>query len=462
MRWALARVALAVTSMVALAFLIPLGFAIDHIAAQRAYADAQSRVAAIEPLLAVTTDRTQLQGALETMGAQDIALRLPGGVELGTSHATAQQLAAVAAQGRAQTLAVPGGSVLVQPEIVSGASSAGSNNRGSSANSSGMTLIQVFIDAGTTRAGVLRGWLILSGVALLLVAGSTLVADRLATRVVGAARHLAQASRKLGDGDTAVRVEAEGPDELREAGEAFNTMADRVVQLLAAERELVADLSHRLRTPLTALRLNAQALGDVPAAASTREAVAKLEQEVDQIIKTARGGSSNAGSCDLAAVVAERMAFWSALAEDQERPWQLVGASAPTPVPVAAPELAAALDAVLGNVFRHTPEGTAFQVTVHQGHGSVAVLVDDAGPGLDRPGRTLRRGEGSGRVGSTGLGLDIVRKLAERTGGSLAVDRSPLGGVQVHFSFLTPSKNSALPANGQAARARRYARRGRG
>jgi signal transduction histidine kinase len=446
-RWALARVALAVTSMVALAFLVPLGFAIDHIAAQRAYADAQSRVAAIEPLLAVTTDRTQLQGALETMsGSQDIALRLPGGVELGTGHATAQQLAAVAAQGRAQTLAVPGGSLLVQPEVVDGGR---------------MTLIQVYIDAGKTHQGVVRGWLILSGVALLLVAGSTAVADRLGIRMVGAARRLAQASKKLGDGDTAVRVDAEGPDELREAGEAFNAMADRVVQLLAAERELVADLSHRLRTPLTALRLNAQALGDVPAAASTRDAVAKLEQEVDQIIKAARGGSAAAsGSCDLAAVVAERMAFWSALAEDQERPWHLVGAAAPTPVPVAAPELAAALDAVLGNVFRHTPEGTAFQVTVHQGRGSVAVLVDDAGPGLAEPDRALRRGEGSGRPGSTGLGLDIVRKLAERTGGTMAVDRSPLGGAQVHLSFVT-SGAAAGPFARQAERGRRYARRGR-
>src|SRR5262245_59641241 len=131
MRWALARVALAVTSMVALAFLIPLGFAIDHIAAQRALADAQSRIAGIEPLLAVTTDRTQLQGALETMsGAQDIAVRLPGGDVLGTSRTSAAQLDAVARQRRAQTLAVPGGSVLVQPEVVDG---------------DRMTLIEVFI-----------------------------------------------------------------------------------------------------------------------------------------------------------------------------------------------------------------------------------------------------------------------------------------------------------------------------
>ena len=65
-------------------------------------------------------------------------------------------------------------------------------------------------------------------------------------------------------------------------------MADQVVQLLANERELAADLSHRLRTPLTVLRLNAASLGDGAAAEQTRAAVAQLEREVDTIIRTAR------------------------------------------------------------------------------------------------------------------------------------------------------------------------------
>ena len=439
MRWALVKVALAVTSMVTLAFLIPLAVVVDRIADERALNAAQSRIAAIEPLLAVTTDPIPLARALATLpGPQDVAVLLPDGTVIGVDHASTSQLVQAEAAGGALTLSVPGGSEMLQPEVVDGGKP---------------TLIAVFIDAADSRQGVVNAWLILGGVALTLILGSILLADQLGARLVKATRHLADASRLLGEGDVGVRIVSQGPYELREVGQAFNTMADRVVHLLATERELVADLSHRLRTPLTALRLNAAALGEAPAAEATRDAISKLEQEVDAIIRSARQGAS-AGSCDLATVVTERMAFWSALAEDQERPWQLNGASGPAPVGVPAPELAAALDAVLGNVFRHTPEGTAFQVTVHTEAETSTVLVDDSGPGLAQPDRALQRGSGSGGIGSTGLGLDIVRKLAERAGGRLAIDASPLGGAQVHFSLplLSSIRRVSFPADRRSHR----------
>jgi signal transduction histidine kinase len=99
---------------------------------------------------------------------------------------------------------------------------------------------------------------------------------------------------------------------------------------------------------------------------------------------------------------------------------------------VRSPTIKAALDALLGNVFEHTPDAAAFGVTLRRADVRDAeLLVDDAGPGLD-PGR-IRRGRSGG--GSTGLGLDIARRTAEAAGGSIAVGRSPLGGARIALTF---------------------------
>ncbi len=242
-------------------------------------------------------------------------------------------------------------------------------------------------------------------------------------------------------------------------------MADQVVQLLANERELAADLSHRLRTPLTVLRLNAASLGEGPAADQTRAAVEQLEHEVDTIIRTAReqrpqtqGVQTGAGAgCDASEVIRERMGFWSALAEDEGREVRLAGVDRTVRIPVARPELAAALDALLGNVFRHTPEGTAFAVDVHHSGDAVIVLVSDAGPGIADPKAALARGATKpGAVGSTGLGLDIVRRVAESTGGDLRIGRSVLGGTEVRIWIGLHGSN---PDRGRRGHGRRVARR---
>ncbi|MCO5968853.1 sensor histidine kinase [Actinoallomurus soli] len=428
MRRSLALVSAAVTSMVALAFLIPLALMVKEIARDRALNDAERQAGSLAPALAVTTDRAALQRAVASTqagaaGRMAVHLPLRTGGTVGTSRARSGDLATATTRGRSFSAPAAGGYVLLQPVAL---------------DQDRTAIVEVYLPRQDLARGVRPAWITLTVVAAVLVAGSVVVADRLGARVVGSARTLARAATALGGGDLRTRIDPQGPPELRDAGRAFNTMADRVEQLLAAERELIADLSHRLRTPLTAMRLNAAALGPEPAAEQTRLAVARLEEEVDSIIRSARKPKETA-RCDAAEVLRDRMAFWSALAEDQERDCELIGADTPVAVPVPRGELSAVLDSLLGNVFRHTAEGTAFAVTLHAGAGLVGILVADAGPGIADPEAALRRGSSGG--GSTGLGLDIARRMAETVGGDVRIDRSPaLGGAQVQIWLPTTPK----------------------
>ncbi|MEU8650343.1 HAMP domain-containing sensor histidine kinase [Streptomyces sp. NPDC048737] len=451
MRWALVKVCLAVTTMVVVAFAVPLGLVVKELARDRAFSNAEREAAVVVPALSITTDRDQLERVVAAAGSDDgMAVHIPAGdgrqaLDLGRRRATAADIAAVRELGRASTAEVPGGSALLQPVALG----------------FGTVVVEVHVPESEVSNGVATAWAVLAAVGAALVVGSVAVADRLGVRMVRPARRLVEGARELGEGRLGARVPEEGPDELRLAAVAFNSMADQVVQLLANERELAADLSHRLRTPLTVLRLNAASLGDSPAAEQTRAAVAQLEREVDTIIRTAREAKPQTAApgpgagCDAAEVVRERMAFWSALAEDEGRKVRVAGADRPVRAPVARADLVAALDALLGNVFRHTPEGTAFAVDLHNGEDAVIVLVSDAGPGIPDPQAAMARGRGSGTAGSTGLGLDIVRRLAESTGGDVRIGSSVLGGTEVRIWIQLDGREPERRGHRGAVRRRR-------
>ncbi|MGH8773669.1 MAG: sensor histidine kinase [Jiangellaceae bacterium] len=305
----------------------------------------------------------------------------------------------------------------------------------------GTGAVHTFVTDDELTAGVLRIWLLLGTLGFGLVVLAVLVADRMARGLVRPVVEASAVSHRLAAGDLDARAEPAGPPELRAVATGLNHLAGRITGMLREERETVADLSHRLRTPLTVLRLEAEALPDDERSGRIVGGVDALERAVTQVIRDARSrGVAAEAECDAADVVSDRVAFWSVLAEDTGRELDVVLDPGPLPVRSTADDLAAAVDALLGNVFAHTPDGTPLAVRLEHGPGGARVVVADSSPGFVDPGAV---GRGASMAASTGLGLDIARRVAETSGGAFVVGVSALGGAQVTLELGPPETEVA-------------------
>jgi signal transduction histidine kinase len=265
---------------------------------------------------------------------------------------------------------------------------------------------------------------------LAMIAIAAVIASRLARTIVEPVEQLSAASQRLGTGDLDARVMPGGPPEIMEVGAEFNRLAERVSHLLEKERETAADISHRLRTPLAALGLDAERLPPGPEQERLLDDLAELQRAVDFVIREVRWPErqDDEAAADLTALLVERTTFWEALADEQGRATSVRVPPGRVPIGVVSgADLAAALDAVIGNVFSHTDDGVAYEVSCTVIDGTAHVVVDDAGPGFASA--DVERGRSGGD--STGLGLDIARRTAQATGGSLSIGPSPLGGARV-------------------------------
>lgn len=275
---------------------------------------------------------------------------------------------------------------------------------------------------------------VFAGGAVLAVGIAALVGWWRTRPIVGAVRAIVTAAGTIGQGRRGVEIPASDAAEINQLIGTLNQISARVEKLIASEREFVADLSHRLRTPLTALRLDSESIGAGPVAERVRHAVTALETDVDDLIRSAeRSTALTADSCDLAKVVRDRMAFWSTLADHQGRGCHFDCDVTEAPVGLPDKEVGAVVDSLLGNIFQHTPPGTPFAATVVRYAGWVTLVIEDGGPGIADTEAALRRGT-SGR-GSTGLGLDIARHAVEATGGTIHMDRGKLGGARIRLRF---------------------------
>ncbi len=279
-------------------------------------------------------------------------------------------------------------------------------------------------------------WFLLGGGALALILLGVVAGEVLTRRIVRPLVLTAGTAQQLGSGDTTARAPTNGPPEVADVGRALNRLADRIDELIAEERETVADLSHRLRTPLTALRLDAEALRDPADAERVGQHVSALERMLTAVIHAARRPQREGRlpSCDATAVVGDRVEFWSALTEDQGRAATVDLPVEPLMVRAGAEDLAAAVDALVENVVAHTPEGAAFSVRLVATDSGARLTIGDDGPGL--PAGTPVRGRSD--RGRTGLGLDIARRCAEASGGSMTLGAAASGGALVTLDLGRP------------------------
>lgn len=415
MRRRLVLLSLATTVLVVVAFVLPLGLLVRRQAAEAAKVsaerDAQS-VAGLVALAVAVGDEPDAVSAVIGDLPEGTAVYL-GDTVFGTPSEGQLTLAEQAA-GSQSTLAhdVEGGWAIAIPVI-------------------GVTqaVVSSFVTSAQMTSGVYTAWLLLGALALGLVALGVWVADRFGRSLTGPIEDLARSAHQLAEGDLEARVEPSDPEEIRATGEAFNYLAGRLDTLLAEERESAADLSHRLRTPLTSLRLQAEALGDRQEREAIVSQVDRLEHAMNQVIDLARSRATRApGQSEIDRVVSDRAAFWRVLAEEQDREMTLDLSTPGATVAIGNDDLGVVVDTLVGNVFSHTPAGTPFEIRTGLTAGGAPYLeVVDEGPGFE--GASPERGVSGG--GSTGLGLDIVRKIARAVGGELNTDDRPGGGAVV-------------------------------
>jgi signal transduction histidine kinase len=324
--------------------------------------------------------------------------------------------------------------------------------------------VRITYPTATVDARVRRVWVALTGVAAVVLSVVALVGFALARSTTRPMRALGQATTAAAHGDLDARAPADrGPPEVRRLADAFNDMAARLGRLLDSQRAFVADASHQLRTPLTALRLRLENLEATmpPAATDDLRAAAaetgRLARLVDGLLTLARAEAAPGRRevIDLAAVVADRQVAWTPLAAEQDVALTVKPGPA-VPVWAVPGAVEQVLDNLLANALRVAPVGSRVELAIRQVGGWVELHVIDQGPGMSAEQRERAfdrfwRGSVTDSEG-TGLGLAIVRQLLEASGGTAELRSNPDGGLDAVARLRPADHHATAPSKHQPQR----------
>jgi signal transduction histidine kinase len=417
MRSRISWLVLATTSAIVVAFVIPLCLLVRTLAADRTMNAADQAARNVALVVSTSTAVAGLEGYLADLNGSSVpqvAVLTPGGRSLGTTDDLRRDPAvrrALTGEG-VRTVDGHGGEVVIPVSL-----------------GRGTAVVRATVTPAQLHEGVARAWAGIVSLGLILLLVGFVIARQLGRRISEPLRGVAHTAHQLREGDLSARADVRGTPETEELARALNGLAERTTELLAAERAAAGDLSHRLRTPVTALRLDAESVTDPHLSQRLQDHITTLQLTVDQIVKEARRPVEDTltARCDASEVVASRVAFWAALAEDGLRRVEIDVAPGRMPVPISASDLADLVDVLIDNVFAHTPEGTGFAVSLRRLGDAALLLVDDDGEGW-APAR-------SERPGHSGLGLDIVRRTAEQCGGRMLTGTSGTGGARVEVAL---------------------------
>lgn len=316
--------------------------------------------------------------------------------------------------------------------------------------------VRLTFDREEVAGRVRRFWagLVLLGAAVM--AAMAVVGWTIARWITGPLRSLSTTADRFASGDLRIEeVDATAPGEIRVLWSSLNHMAGRLDELVAEQRSFVADASHQLRTPLTALRLRLESLESESAAGPGAEEdlqaalaeTARLATLVEDLLHLARAEEAGEiGPVDVGASVSQRLDTWSAQAEAEG-----VGLTTPPAtdalwaraVPGGVEQI---LDNLLDNAIRCSPRDSEVLVTATRYGDDVVLTVADSGPGMedDAKRRALERFWTGARSKGSGLGLPIALAVARASGGDLELLDSPGGGLTARVT-LPAAEDSGGP-----------------